>query len=120
MSIHLFQLRERTPLSAVTWESKLREADDEHEVIAIVREFVARFDPQEIDALPAVCRPGKFFVADDVAAFALSLAQHHCGDTAGAEELVHKLSAFFSEASNRLTQILRNDNSSEGDTRQSA
>ena len=120
MSIHLFQLRGRTPLSAVTWESKLREADDEHEVIAIVREFIARFDPHEIDALPAVCRPGKFFVADDVTAFAVSLAQHHCGDAVGSAELVHKLSAFFAEASNRLTQLLRSDNAFEGDERQSA
>ncbi len=105
------------------WNDLLREAHTENDVITIVRDFIATLEPQEVDSLPVACRPGKFFEADDVTAFAFALVQHDCGDDPQAAALVSKLSSIFSNASNRLSQILarsNNNNNNEENARESA
>jgi hypothetical protein len=106
----------------LSWQDKLDGATTEGEVVAIAKDFVAQFSPREIESLPPVCRPGKFFDANDVNAFAFALMRHECGDDREVAELVHKMAGFFANASTRLSQIMArpNTNENEADSRQSA
>ena len=104
----------------LSWQDRLDSAATEGEVISIARDFIAQFSPQEIDGLPKICRPGKFFEADDVTAYAFALVRHNCDKEDETASLVRRLASFFSNASNRLTQILARSSADEGETRQSA
>ena len=106
-------------MPAPTWQDRLDAAADEHEVIGITRDFIASFDPYEIEKLPVHCRPGKFFDANDVTQFAFTMVRNECGDPSEAAVPIHKLAAFFSAASIRLSRIMASDNRSD-DSRQSA
>jgi hypothetical protein len=119
MSVHQFP-RRHNPLGVVTWHTQLESATDEHDVIVIARNFIAQFSPQEMNLLPTPCRPGKFFEAADVAGYAFALARHDCADDGETAALVDKLAGFFSQASNRLSQILASANALEDGSRQSA
>ena len=53
----------------------LEDADSEREVVAIVREYVARLGPTELATLPEDCWPGKITDRDDIADYALRVAR---------------------------------------------
>ena len=91
---------------SVSWQDKLDDADNVHDIVEIARDFLASWDRYEIVALPEPCRPGKIFDADDVTSYAFQLIQHDCETDSDVAPLVHKMAAFFSSASVRLSQIL--------------
>jgi hypothetical protein len=80
-------------------------ADSEHDVIAVVREFIASLDAYEIARLPSQCRPGKFFVAEDITSYAFDLVRYQCDKDAPTRELLHRIAAFFAHASARLSKL---------------
>ena len=88
---------------AIGWQGRLDECTDAHDVVQTVKDYLARFGPEEIALLPPECRPGRIVDADDVAEYALQLTRSQC-ETAG--DLVEKLSAFMTSASLRATQLL--------------
>ena len=94
----------------VTWRESLDLAESEHDVVAIVREFIASFEPQEIQRLPQHCRPGKFFDADDVTSFAFELVRYECDRDEQTRDLVHRIAAFFAYASSRLQHLMARPN----------
>ena len=104
----------------ITWQDRLNSACSEAEVVAVAKDFIAQFAPDEIHELPAACRPGKFFDANDITGYAFALIRHNCQGEERVSVLVHKLVAFFSEASIRLSKIMASDNASQEDSRQSA
>lgn len=104
-TIHPFRFSAQRP-ATVTWQSRLNGATDQEDVMAIARDFVAQFDHSELACLPARCRPGKFFDANDVAGYAITLIRHCTGGDTEGELRVEKLAAFFSQASTRLARIL--------------
>jgi hypothetical protein len=120
MSIHLFHSRGQHSLSPVTWQTRLESALEEREVVGVVRDFVAQVTPPELRRLPDECRPGKFFDANDVTSFAFELARHHDHPDPDIAALIHKMTAFFSEASIRLSQLLAHSRSKTGESRHSA
>jgi hypothetical protein len=121
MTIHPFHLKRQQPMTAsLSWQGRLDGASTEAEIIAATREFVAQFSPQEIQRLPKEFRPGKFFDANDVTAYAFAMVRHECDDQSAAAPLVHKLASFFSNASIRLSQIMARSSASDDDSRQSA
>jgi len=91
---------------SVSWQDRLNDASNVHDVIEITRDFLATWDRHEIAALPETCRPGKVFDANDVTWYSFQLMQADC--TAGSQTagLVHRMSGFFSNASARLAEIL--------------
>jgi hypothetical protein len=119
MTILPFHLREQ-PLMPLSWEDRLDAASTESAVLGVARDFIAQFTPEEIHRLPAACRPGRFVDAEDISSYALALVRHNCESDERTSMLVHKLVAFFSNASIRLSQILARSNATEDDTRQSA
>jgi len=120
MAIRHFRRKSDPRLAPVTWQQKLDLADSEDEVVGVVRDYVATLDPGEVALLPAALRPGKMLVANDVASYALDLVRYDCDETHGVAVLVHRLAAFFSHASIRLSEILRRTNDDDDASRETA
>ena len=106
-------------MAAMGWQQTLDLADSEQAVVKVVRDFIASLDPYEMAGLPAQCRPGKFFDAEDITSFAFEVVRYRAPEDQPAPELVHKIAAFFSHASTRLSQLLARSNNP-GEEMQSA
>lgn len=89
----------------LSWQDRLDAANDEAQVISVVRDFVAQLSPQDISLLPAECRPGKFSDAEDVASYGFALMRSDCSSSDAVSALLHRLAAFVSSACVRLAQI---------------
>ena len=106
---------------SVSWQDRLDDASNVHDVIEITRDFLATWDRHEIAALPEACRPGKVFDANDVTTYAFQLMQADCAGDSQCAALVQRMMAFFSNASVRMTQILAApSHSGEGESRSAA
>ena len=116
MSTYPYQVHEHQ--GPTSWQDQLESAVTESEIVSVARDFIAQFTPQEIEQLPAACRPGKFFEADDITAYAFSLMRHTCAVEDETAALVHRLAAFFSNASIRLSQIMAAPNPQENAARE--
>ena len=100
----IFQLQ---PIStAASWSEVLARCRDEHEVVLLVRDFVAQFAPEDIARLAPACRPGKFMDGGDITNFAFVLATHHGADQdPGAFGIHARFTHFFSDAARRLSAL---------------
>lgn len=94
--------RPRRDLASVGWEGRLDECADAHDVVQAVKDYLARWTPEEIAELPEQCRPGKLVDGDDVSVYALNLARAQCS---GTSIEIDKLSAFMTSAAARLAQL---------------
>lgn len=90
----------------VSWQDQINAARTEREVLHVARNFVATIEPIEIAQLPEPCRPPKLKDGNDLIEYAFDLVRHRCDDGLGADYAVHRLTAFFSGAAQRLAQIL--------------
>lgn len=95
------------------WKALLDDAENDREVVSVVRDYLATWTPEDIFALPAECRPGHIRGADDVTYWAFEYTRIHCAspdDPALATPLL-KLRTFFAHAAARLSQVTaRRDN----------
>ena len=121
MTIHwLYQNRIAMPRS---WQDTVQAAETEADVLDVARDFLAQFSPSEIAQLPEACRPRRLFDAADIAEYAFALVRHRCDYSTGAGSTLQRLSAFFMDANERLSQILlsqRSGNDEHHDQRYSA
>jgi hypothetical protein len=106
MSRHEYSPELQCALSQLGWHGRLNEAVSEEDVVAIARDYMALWSPEELGELPADLRPGKLVDGDDVNGFALALVQAQMARGTRYEAHVHKMGAFFSNASLRIAQIL--------------
>ena len=121
MSVHQFHPRaSNLPMASVGWQHTLDRACSEHEVVMVVRDYVASLDPYEVASLPPHCRPGKFVDAEDITSFAFDVVRYHCDEHEKTRELVHRIAAFFSYASTRLSQIMARGSNPDSQEQQSA
>jgi len=120
MSVHPFQRGSGGRTGAVTWQEKLDGAGTEAEVVEVARDYVATLDPQEVAALPEPCRPRKLLTANDVSSYAFDLVRYECDDADESAPFIHRLAAFFSHASIRLSEILRRTNDEDLDSAEEA
>ena len=90
---------------ALTWPDLIAAAATPGAVIGVVRDYVACWRPEELGALPPGCFPPKFLVPEDVVLYTFNLVQHEmrAGET---HPDVLRLSAFFSQATRRITQLM--------------
>ena len=56
--------------------------------------------------------------ANDVASYAFDLVRHECSDADVSAPFIHRLAAFFSHASIRLSEILRRTNDEDLDSQE--
>jgi hypothetical protein len=83
------------------------QANSTDEIVTAARDFVARWSPDDLAAIPPHLRPRKIVDAEDVNSYAVDLVQQQqfAMDPRSAPQL-HEMANFFSSASNRLSQIL--------------
>jgi len=91
-------------LRSLGWQGQLDHATRPEAILAIARDYLAQVSPEEVAQLPEECRPGRLVDAADVSDYAFELARRQ--SSPGATEVLHKLAAFFADASMRLSQIL--------------
>jgi len=101
------------PASTLSWQGRLDSASNEAEVVAAVRDYVSELDHEELAQLPADCRPGKFLDGNDVSSFAFHLVRRQ-HEEPGEQPPLTKLAAFFSGASQRLSQVFQKRGAPEG------
>ena len=88
------------------WNGRLTDTHSVEGVIGLAREFVAGWTPEEIERLPADCRPPALNTVDDIAGYALTLVQKIViGDATYAPRL-NTMANFMVTASTRMSQIL--------------
>jgi hypothetical protein len=90
------------------WYGWLQSATSADTVLAMAREFLDRWDPNELGKMPPHLRPGKLVDTADVTEYALDLVrqQQFTMDPRSAPQL-HAMASFFSNASLRLSQLAR-------------
>ena len=107
MSRHENSEEVHAALSHLGWHGRLSEAGCVEDVVAIARDYLALWSPEEIAQIPDELRPGKLVDADDVSGYALALVQAQMGRGTPGEAVVHKIGNFFGSASLRLSQLLK-------------
>jgi hypothetical protein len=91
---------------SLTWSDLLALAEAPEGVVAIARDFLATWDPWEIEALPAECKPPRYFSApEDIVGYAFTLAR---SDRApGADDRgVQRMTHFFADAAQRIALLM--------------
>ena len=89
----------------LTWQERLDCATTEHEVLDVVRDYVATVSPEEFASLPPALRPGKIVDANDVTTYAFDLVREECHDE-GMQHIVQRMGHILSRASIRLSEIM--------------
>lgn len=89
----------------VGWQDRLDRASTADEVVETVREFVARWSPEELAELPQECRPGKIVDAEDLNGVAVAMVHRSCADDRLGDDRLQRLAAFFTHAAMRIVQI---------------
>lgn len=105
-------------MGAPSWQDRLEAAESEAEVVQVARDYMATLDPAQVALLPISCRPRKLITANDVSSYAFDLVRYECDDADDSAPFIHRLAAFFSHASIRLSEILRRTNDEDVDSQQ--
>ena len=93
-------------MTALIWQQLLSSAKTADDVATVARDFMASVDSATLAQLPEDCQPGKLLSAQDISSCAYELLRYeYKGGDSAAEESIHRLAAFFSQAANRLSQI---------------
>ena len=116
MTIH--QLHPHGHPMPLSWQERVHAAATEAEVLHLARNFLAQFSPIEIAQLPEACRPRTLTDGNAITEYAFDLVRHRCDDGLGADYALHRLAAFFSGATARLSQILHERSTSDQDSNQ--
>ena len=117
MSLHPFPRGSRR-IGAVSWQDRLEACDSESDVVQVAKDYMATLDPEEVALLPDTCRPRKLITGNDVSSYAFDLVRYECGDTDDSAPFIHRLAAFFSHSSIRLSEIMRRTNDENLDSQQ--
>jgi hypothetical protein len=103
----------------LSWQGRIEAANDEAEVVGVVRDFLAQISPRDLARLPAECWPGKMVDGNDVTAYGLTLMRQACSSSDATSDMVHRLVTFLSSAGVRLAQIAGRSPAHLGHARQS-
>ncbi len=91
---------------SLTWGDLLDDVDIPEDVLKIAKDFLATWDPYELAALPAECKPPDYFVEpEDIVNYAFTLMQSHCGAAHG-DPGVYRMVKFFSNAARRVAILM--------------
>ena len=89
------------------WPHVLDGATNEQDLVAIVRNYLATWSPEEIARLPVSCRPGKVIDGEDVSDYAFRLASSHVDFSGPLADrlLLERLMGFFTHAAARFAAM---------------
>jgi hypothetical protein len=91
----------------IAWYHLIDDAQNPHEVVAITRDYIASWTPQELALLPVACRPGKLRDEEDIEMLHSSLVDEYRNTRASGEELsyLQQLTSFLVRASIRIAEL---------------
>ena len=91
---------------SLTWADVLDDAATPQDVLKVAKDFLATWDPYELAALPAECKPPGYFIEpEDIVSYAFTLVQSHCGPAQG-DPGVYRMAKFFSHAARRVAILM--------------
>jgi len=85
------------------WHRRLAEAHHSVDVLKVVKDYVASWKSTDIAALPEDCRVAVVNDVEDIAAYAVTLAQRQL--TSPHSDQLQSIVHFFTSASMRLVQL---------------
>jgi hypothetical protein len=90
-----------------SWYSQLDRAKSTSDVLAVTRDFLATWAPDELKLLPPECRPGRVRDEEDVEALHSTLVEAYRVSRASGRELeaLQRLTSFVVRASIRLSEL---------------
>ena len=90
-----------------SWSGQLDEAKSVSEVVALTRDFFARWTPEEIALLPTGCRPSRFRDEIDIEELHRCAVEEFRNSRASGDELtqLQKLMAYIARASVALARL---------------
>ena len=88
---------------------RLQATNSEHDLVALVRDYLSEWLPEELAQFPIECRPGKLFDAEDLSDFALNLTRACVSFDVAPENLrvIEEMDAFVGQACRRMAEIER-------------
>jgi hypothetical protein len=91
----------------LSWFHQLDGATSPAEVVAIARDYLATWTPEELARLPRACRPGRVRVAEDIDEMHSCAVDAYRTTRASGDELtaLQLLTSFLVRASLRLAQL---------------
>lgn len=91
----------------LSWYQQLDKAVDAAEVVAIARDYLATWSPEEIGRLPQECRPGRIRSPSDLVDLHESAVEAFRSTREGGAELkaLHLLTSFLVHANLRLAHL---------------
>ena len=90
-----------------SWFAQLDRAKSIPETIAVARNFVAEWSPQDLALLPGTCRPGRIRDEQDIETLHACLVETYRDSRATGKELdaLQRLTSFMVRASIRLSEL---------------
>ena len=94
-------------MQTTPWQFQLDGAPTEEEVVAVAKDYLATWTPQELAFLPEDCRPGRIRDGADINAFSFKLAQALCSTAFESSDASYaqRMLSFFAHAAVRISQI---------------
>jgi hypothetical protein len=90
-----------------SWYRQVDNAKSALEVVAIVRDYLAGWSPEELARIPEACRPGRIRDEEDVETLHSKLVEEYRGTRASGDELsaLQHLTSFLVRASIRIAEL---------------
>jgi len=90
-----------------SWYSQLDRAKTVGDAVAVARDFMATWSPEELALLPPSCRPGRLRDEEDVEALHATLVEAYRQSRATGPELdaLQRITSFVVRASIRLAEL---------------
>jgi hypothetical protein len=91
----------------ISWLRQLEAATTLDEVVAIARDYLATWTPEELARLPRACRPGRLRKPEDIEELHICSVDAYRVTRASGEELtaLQLLTSFIVRASQRIAQL---------------
>jgi hypothetical protein len=95
---------------ASPWQRRMSSVESAEQVVALTRDYLAAFSPENLGRLPEDCRPMRIKYVDDIEYWAHQLAQRYSGDNEEPVDgdLLQQLRDYFLHALIRLAELHRN------------
>jgi hypothetical protein len=93
------------PQRPLGWSDLVDLADTPQKLVSLARDYVATWDPWEVNALPVDCRPPHLLDPESIVEYAFALA--HYERLSGADDSgVRRMASFFSQAAQRAAALM--------------
>ena len=88
---------------------RLRAASSQHDLLALVRDYLSEWRPEELAPFPIECRPGKLVDSQDLSDFALDLTRAYVAVNLSAQQqrAIEEMDAFVGQACQRMAELER-------------